>query len=154
MTNPKLIWPPEDIEHLTKRWNEDKQTALVIARELKRTRNSVIGMARRLGLEKRIMNGQKLVRSEPRRPTSDNGGRVKKKKVKTGTVVAPARIAEPGEGVRLLQLRRRHCRDIIGYDDGDLSRAVYCGNPPHKNTAYCEYHHAINCVPPEERRRR
>lgn len=140
-------WTQDEVNLLTSLWNQG-QTATVIAGQLGKSRNSVIGKAHRLKLNKRAPTpakkgeGRRRVRRAPapsrRKPTAS-----------AAIFVAPAPILPPQKiegGVSILDLEHHHCRAIVGTGDDGMAR--YCGG--HKAgmastghpSSYCAEHGA------------
>lgn len=151
-------WPDKDREVLAGEWNKGTSAAQ-IGKILGRTRNSVIGMAHRMRLP-----GRQSVKRSTNKPREKSvpaarksrapflvtrGDPTKKKKVEA---VPPPPSVTDGVGIDLMKLRAHHCHDVIGYRNGNLGDAVYCGAPTHRNTSFCEYHHGIYFRDPNERR--
>lgn len=153
-------WPEEHRKILEDEWSKGT-TAAQIGKSLGRTRNSVIGMAHRMKLPgrqpvtKRPESKPYVKRGYPtsRKPAPfllTRGDPAKKKAV---TPIPPPPSVANGAGVDLKGLRYHHCREVIGYRNGVIGDALYCGAPKHKNTSFCEHHYGINFRDPNERRR-
>lgn len=117
-----MFWVQEDIELLKTLWEEDKLSASQIGRELRMTRNAIIGKANRLGLTRKSKAGKA---GRPQRAASS---RIIKH---SGFIMRtlqpkPAPIAPPsGDGIHIADLEQHHCRAITGTGEDGLAR--YCG---------------------------
>lgn len=153
-----LTWTDENKKQVAELWCAGK-TASEIAQEFEgKTRNSIIGLIHRMKLPKREVQPVikkekvKIERAQQKTKAAFFVTRKQSEKHRMPPIsVAPPPSVTTGDGLTLSQLRDHHCHDVIGYLDGNLSKAVYCGAERHKNTSYCEYHSSIYHVPPSRR---
>ena len=144
-------WTDGEINTLKGMWNES--TSFEIGVALDRTRNSVIGAAHRLGLCKKA-----------RTENAKGGGQKKRKRVRRASFMrmpreyAPFQPLDPilltrplvrnGVGVRLVDLERQQCREVIGVGVDGMAR--FCGKQTGQrldsqvDAAYCPKHAALN----------
>jgi hypothetical protein len=132
MRNPN---PWTEIEDDFVRANRGKLSSQQMADALPgRTRNSVIGRAGRLGLERIIS------KAAPRRPKTH----AKRARVAWSPelVPLPEVIPMPVEplNVEIWDLQPWHCREVTGQDG---ATALFCGHPV-ADCSYCEWHRSIN----------
>lgn len=147
-------WTPEEDAAILANYHE--VGTRVLAEQLGRTRNMIIGRARRLGLsharprrtpEERMAvalawndrrNAQRNARRKVQRldgPTA-NAAVPPKREGKVKPVDNP-----PKQGVSLLDLEPHHCRSLLGY--GTDSLPIYCGITKRDGSSYCYMHHSI-----------
>ena len=155
MSTP-TAWTQDEIEFLTKEWLAGK-SAKNISLELNtgKTRNAVIGKARRLGLSQpRIAKSSPGPAEErPQRKTEKAKPVVKTKKVPP-KFFAP-RPPLPGQSpIAITELRLSTCRAIVGHDDSIHHLAVYCGDQVFPGKPYCPSHCQLFFRPVEARRMR
>lgn len=112
-------WTPEDIAELTHLWNELNLTADQICTKMNRSRNAIIGKARRLGLNRRD--------SPIKQTSASNPARVPRK----------PKSKESPKGISLLEMDPRGCRYPL-WDD--VVTHEYCGQPRGSHGSYCEVH--------------
>ncbi len=119
-------WPEREIQQLKKLWDEGLSTSL-IANEMHRSRNAIIGKAHRLGMTRGIQF-KPLVHMPgyyaPRKP--------KKKKP------VPPRSFE--HCCTIMQLTERRCHWPL-WADGETAR-FYCGESVAQGV-YCDYHREL-----------
>lgn len=126
------VWSKEDTATLKTMWTE-KHPARAIADALGKSRNAIIGKARRLKLE-------------ARRSVRPRGSYKAVQKLTAATNLRPflSRPAltqpSPTEGVSILDARHDQCKAVIGTSDGPHGLAVMCGKPTVWGTSWCEYH--------------
>lgn len=128
-------------------WNEDRVTSLkamwadgksarLIAAELGVTRNSIIGKARRLGLEARV-----AAKKRPDPHLVAKVGKVANLVRRTTVLHGPASPQKRSmAGVSILDVGQGQCRTIIGTGTDPNGLAVMCGEPVYENTSWCEKH--------------
>ena len=120
-------WPPNDIELLTRRWGEG-MSATLIAEELNQrrhrvglySRNSVLGKAHRLGLDKRP---SPIIKAGEKAPYSKRHNHVRLTKAKA--LPKPVKLNPAHE-----------CRWITTSD----RPWVFCGQPCVQGYSYCPEH--------------
>jgi hypothetical protein len=132
-----------------------------------RTRNSIIGKAHRLKLE-RLKSGPKPIktaganeaRKKSRSPTASAKVWVKPRPpLRYKPVRSEIVIPDGTKTVPLLKIKDGQCKAIIGYPNGALEKAVCCGEPVTGNkitgqpVSWCAYHRSIYFEPPKERQR-
>ena len=170
MATATIAWNNENVELLTKLWNDGLSASLIAARIGGITRNAVIGKVHRLGLpgrrtmdrlppywsleaanRRRVANGLKPIKRRSYKPTTFNV-----KKSANGTTMyipSPSRTQRehadvlPALNVALIDLKRDMCR----YPTGD---GCYCGHPVKvkdgKVGRYCSGHAIIMYAPPSK----
>lgn len=126
-----------------------------------KTRNAVIGKAHRLGLGKgKTGNGGEKCRKVLRKPAMNRKQTNFNLSLGREKVVLPPVAARPavapivpvnGNGLTILELRRKQCHAVIGSSrpENDLPR--YCGHPTWGGTPYCEGHYAAFHTAPKPR---
>ena len=144
-------WNDEQVGLLKDLWN-DGFSARQIGARVGKTKNAVIGKARREGLQ-------------PKRPAYPRGAaerkpRVRKIKLKPAKVLVIEPVAEPPVegGVPIWDLKDHHCRSIVGHGADGLAR--YCGagtvvrvrtqrdgRVTHETASWCAAHAAIYFSP-------
>ncbi len=109
----------------------------VIARELGTTRNSCIGKANRLGLQR-----EAKARAEVRKvPPASRTLAIRPKLVDATPAPASARQENAPGRVSFLDLKPWQCLFIPGQADG--IRTMYCGDPVASGEPYCRTHRAL-----------
>jgi GcrA cell cycle regulator len=156
-----MSWTDERVSLLRQLWGEGK-TAAEIAKTLGGvTRNAVIGKAHRLKLSGRISPAQQNgalgsampSSAAPRLPTAQKLPKpilktpVREQSLKPDQAVKaraayvpplPAEMFEPGQGIKLTELRERTCRWPQGDPKDDNFR--FCGKETVEGLPYCAYH--------------
>lgn len=139
-------WSQEDDDYVRDNYRE--KSAAKIAEALGRTKNSIIGRARRLGLGKPYgevfgpgaKDSRKSTEGEgvdnSREPNILNRKPAARRVVK---VSAPEIIPLNGVGVKIWDLEPRHCRWVIG-EPKDLT---FCGHDHSAGSAYCDGHKGL-----------
>jgi hypothetical protein len=142
---PKSVsWQPHEDDILRKLW-ADGVFASLIAAELDRTKNSIIGRARRLKLEPRVPGWP----GNPKKPP-------KPKQKNREITIMPRRKEEPpelkaepikeeayveGTGVALLDLEPTQCRWPLNTPPKNDPQYFFCGEPnAGGGLAYCRCH--------------
>jgi len=121
-------WTPEDEAALAMLWNDTKKTANEIATIMGKSRNSVIGKARRMGLD---------ARSSPIKANPKTGKR------KPKPVPRYRRRSEiVGKQVHFLDLGKNQCRFPMWGNDEAPSH-IYCGCDTEGHSNYCPDHRAL-----------
>lgn len=158
-------WSREDDEILTREWNEGTGTEQIAPLlSVKRTKNSLIGRAHRLGLAM-----HKNARGRGQRPTKEqkafnlftpvNGARLQAAKIAIdqGDTVKREEFAveDPGQGFvtwpEVREAGRQILEDWLATRDNDngcrwpigdkpLEKDFYCGMPKDDNCSYCKPH--------------
>jgi GcrA cell cycle regulator len=101
------------------------------------SRNTIIGKARRMGLDRRntanqrkpVIDRRKRWRKRPTRPLI-------KVEAMPEAIPAPRPIAPVGQHVLLIDLRPEHCRWPIG----EPVEMLFCGQVKNGSSSYCEAH--------------
>lgn len=139
-TDPR--WTKEQLELARTLWLEGA-TAATIAAKVGKSRNSVVGKMKRLGL----LN----IANRPR-PQLCSARRKTVKAEPAPTPVEPEPVVEfaPKNPVLLNQLRPIHCRAILG-DVGPDGFAWYCGDPKAEGSSWCSHHRGLYFQPPKEK---
>lgn len=168
MTKPN-DWTEGETKQLTEMW-ENGLAASAIAKELGRTRNSIIGRSHRLGLYRRtktLLKANGIAKTiKPKKAKAKVDKVVKMVKVWTGprppepwkkpkTEIVMPNVSKQ---VPLIETVEYQCRAIVEYADGKLDQAICCGEPVTMNRftgapmSWCAYHHSIYFEPPKESR--
>lgn len=131
------VWSKKEFED-AKQWWIAGLTADEIGSRLGRTRGSVLGKIKRLGVQREAPRRTVVKREVARRET-----------VKAAPP-APEPIKEkvPENPVLLEALGRNHCRAIIG-DVGTVDTTLYCGDPKAEGSSYCTFHTGRFTQPPK-----
>jgi len=132
-----MIWTSEKIEILRRMWSAER-TAADISIVLRTTRNSVIGKAARLKLERRdspIKRGVS-VQSKAFVITPSRYGTPSKRRIEHSKIALTAY----GETSKLIDLKPDQCRWPIG--DPKQKGFHFCGGKKTKEN-YCDKHHSI-----------
>lgn len=164
-------WKEEEDVLLTRLWNVEKLSAGQITKEIKRTRNAIIGRASRLGLDMRHKGGSKKGTRKAvkaftpvyKRPPSPPRPPRDPKKPGRPFIIHPYRAAErkapqpvapiqrwTGEGVHILEATHGQCRAILGSSDDPHRLAICCGKPVKEgsNFSFCDEHLALYTTNP------
>lgn len=158
-------WTDNAVKELKHLWCEQGASAAVTAQLLSEkfgrylTRNAVIGKVNRLHLEK--PKGAKYA-DKIGRPKNKDCPVVKHSLTSKAPVIrAPVLRAEPvaleapdqAKRISIIDLRETTCRFPIG--DPRTDDFGYCGAPsPIGGSPYCEFHHRIVYVPPQQQAKR
>lgn len=141
-------WPEESVNILTNLWSQGLSAA-VIAAELGKTRNAVIGKAHRLKLSKPSRPKKAAGRRSRARPQHNpSPAKIIASALNFG-VPEPFVENPPVEGgISLLDLEGHHCRAIVGNGPDGIAR--YCGAQKEGrlltskggffDSAYCQAH--------------
>lgn len=136
MTPPKLppnttAWSIAEVARLKALYAADASFS-VIAAEFNRSRSSISGMTRRLGLAKRQVRNAAKASPKPR------------------PVIVPKRTPVPPRPMRpiapslhpvpLLDAQPAHCRAILDQRDA-RGGVLFCGDPKQPDSSYCPTHH-------------
>ena len=149
------VWSDEDKKKILELWEAGKTASQIAVEFNGKTRNSIIGLLHRMKAPKRekfmpIMPRPKREPSLRReRPAFFVIRKQSRKEKVAPTTVPPPLSVTSGDGFTLSQLRKNHCRDVIGYRGGNISEPIYCGAEKHLNTSFCEYHKSIYMFPPK-----
>lgn len=119
-------WTDELDNQIRELWG--KKFSKEIGVHIGRTKNSVCGRARRLGLPHV---------KDMERPTKPKAKRVRRARLreKLPEWPAPPTRVEP-LNIPFFELGPSHCRFIV---DGHGYRALYCGNPTPEGSSYCSW---------------
>ncbi len=141
-----VAFTPEQDAILTALWGGTK-CAAEIGEDLGRTKNAIIGRARRLGLE-RLSRAPKLQRERVRKPPRIDGEH-KERKAPVKVFVSPPVPVVP-LNILFGDLQHHHCREVVGQDAWE---SLSCGHQRTENSSYCRWHHAVNYTTPVARAR-
>jgi hypothetical protein len=134
MSKIEQVWTKREFENARKWWIAGL-TADEIGAKLGRSRGSVLGKIKRLGVQ----------REAPRRQV------VKRETVKAAPPPAPPEpvVVEkvPANPALLENLGRHGCRAILG-DVGTADTTLYCNDPKAGGSSYCEFHTSRFTQPP------
>lgn len=160
-------WPAKDVAKLE---NLVKQhlTAREIGNIMGRTRNSIIGKLRRLGLHLALAwtdplrPRARIVRERGKPTTPQRPPQSPPEARRAPSKLRPSRWDHPtdakivpvnnGRGITLLKLNMSQCHTVIGSTRPKKGLARYCGQPAWNGTTYCEDHFAVFHRPPQPRR--
>lgn len=154
-----VSWNEKEINLLKELWSQ-KMTTQEIADEIGngKTKNSIIGKARRLDLPNKTQRKSRVVMCAPHILEKGRANKVPfvfrkaapSNRLPPSPIEAPKSVTE-GAGIGMMQLKWNSCRGIVGYRDGQLSAAVYCGEKSKPGKSFCPYHASIFLVPPRPR---
>lgn len=159
-------WPEAEVEKLKGLIKRDL-SAREIGVAMGRTRNSIIGKVRRLGLtlarawtepKMKLTRAKRLtsnitVRRKPAMTQKPPPGRPSSRpKGWDRPVSAPIVPVNGGVGITILELSHDKCHTVIGSSRPDKGLPHYCGRPTWGGTHYCEDHYAVFHKPPQPRR--
>ena len=135
-------WGPENVDRL-KELAGQSLSATRIAAEFGVTKNTIIGKARRLGVELQYVI--------PRRPGSVVVTRARNNPFRgSSNKSQPLPVFEPDPDSRnltVLQLKGNDCRFPTSEDHPML----FCGSPKAAGSSYCPHHHGVCHVDPRAR---
>lgn len=120
-----------------------------IGKKVGRSKNAVIGRARRLDLPVRKSAAPRSAKNVVRAPS----GRFKLPRFQKIPLPPPAPIVAPsGAGVPLLEVKEYQCRAIIGSSMDARGLAVFCGEavkpkPGRGHYSFCPYHCSLYYQP-------
>lgn len=153
------FWTEDQRDILKAEWAKGT-TCSQIGALLGKTKNSVIGQAHRMKLERRAPYNASAPR-KPRPPKANkpllpkkSGGQIMvtiNKKAAPPKFFAAAVPLTSKPPISIMGLNATTCRAIVGTGPDGL--AVYCGDFTFQNKAFCEGHCAMYFQPPQERRR-
>ena len=136
-SNLGFAWTPKSEAWLRWLWNERKLTASQIGSLLGVTRNTVIGKARRMGLDRRnTANQRKLVADRRKRWRKRPTRPLIKVEAMPDPIPAPRPAVPVGQHVLLIDLQSHHCRWPIG----EPPEMLFCGAVKNGSSSYCEAH--------------
>ena len=154
------IWTEAQRDILKAEWAKGTVCSQIGAL-LGKTKNSVIGQAHRLKLERRTPGnshgiGHKKPRTKTNKPPlpKKSGGQnmvTINRKVSAPKLFAAAVPLTSKPPISIMELRDNTCRAPVGF--GPDSLAVYCGDMTFPGKAWCPGHCAMYFQPPQERRR-
>jgi hypothetical protein len=141
------IWSPEEIQ-IVRNMAEQNASASKIGEAIKRSRNSVMGIAFRNGIKllNRKVRGQKV-----QKPPAKKGEHLKRKFASTAEKKEkkydePFITAPSGKNnVPFLERRSNQCKFIIGRTE----KSHYCCGDPVDRKGWCKYHASIVYQPPD-----
>ena len=139
------FWTPQEDETLTYQWNILKNSGNHIAEVLGRTKDSIVGRAHRLKLDKRP--SPIAARLEGKRLHKKNGDR------RLTIAEAEQRIAETACLPAKRQVDENEPRpehNCCQWLDGDPKHRRFCGKPTHNNSSWCEEHYRVVFVRQEK----
>lgn len=110
-----IAWIPADDEELIRLWDDSTLSTVQIGARLGKSKNAIIGRARRLGLPART------ARKLPTRKLSAEDG--------------PSPVGE--SGVTLLEIEDGQCRWHVS---GVGTESHYCAQPVERGKPYCKVH--------------
>ena len=157
------MWDDEQIRILKEEWAKGS-TGTEIARMINKTRNAVIGKARRMGLEERAPRNQhhsstpagklepkkKRVR-KPAKRVDEIALKAKQEGGRNAPVFYPAaRPLTTKPPISIMELKMGTCRAVVGKAPDGL--ATYCGDDVFPGKSFCPGHCAMYFAPPKERR--
>lgn len=149
-----LRWPKERedrLVELVKQKLTNRQVCEALGMEWPDGKNSIIGKKARLGLDRIAADGSFVPFKErpiirKLRPTK----RQASYGLKWGSIRAgeryrqdPVKVEptpEKSDGIRIMDLKDKHCRAIVGNHPVD-KLAVYCGKTSVHNTSFCQEHY-------------
>jgi hypothetical protein len=137
-----MIWTQVEIDAIHAGYEAGKSYG-VIAAEIGRPRNSVIGKARRLGLiglrrPEQCGKPRQPKESLPRIPRDDKPPKPKWALLRSAHVL-PIQM----NPTTLLDLQAGQCRFFLGdINDEATADAMFCGAKAMDGSSYCEHHHA------------
>lgn len=126
LRHDKAEWSEDDEKALIYLWNDAKKTANEISEILGKSRNSIIGKARRMGLDARTSP----IKIKP----GNRAGRPKK-----DAAEKRRRAAIVGDNVHFLDLGKGQCRFPMWGNDEAPSH-IYCGCDTEGHSNYCPDH--------------
>ncbi len=148
------VWDDKAVKLLINWWEVDGLTSFTIEDRFKSkgypiTRNAVIGKVFRMGLVAPKSKAALLHEGNSQRAATLNKVKAKisndkkpsnprRKEVKVSKTKPDGRKA-----VLLTELGDGKCKYIIGYINGKVEKAVYCGEDTIKSTSWCHYHRSI-----------
>ena len=141
----KLMWTDEEKAILTEMWNSG-DSSRIIGDRLNKTRNSILGMANRLGLPKHRSLTRRDLKEGPRKPVR----KPPPERLRTYHAPAPRLgidIPETESGVAFVDMKYNLCHAIIGRDSRGFKLVRYCGNPVLEAESYCPAHCSSFFVP-------
>jgi hypothetical protein len=127
-----FVWTPETEARLRDLAAQALRVR-AIAAEFGVTRNSIIGKARRLGVDLQFTRS-KAPRKQPSRGTGISFRAKFVRPQKAALPDAPEPLNIPFEN-----LRKNHCR----YAVTDDAPYFFCGAPKTEGSSYCEHHHGV-----------
>lgn len=147
------FWTEDEITILRDNWN--KMPCRELGKLLNRDKNSVIGKAHRLGLE-RFSRPARVNKPKPQKKAKSPIEVVKmphvKKRVPRGPTFLKADTPLTGlPPIGIMELTTDRCKSVVGYGLDGL--ATYCGDYTFPGKSYCPTHCALYYREPEARRR-
>lgn len=163
-----MTWTQDDIETARSLWENTNTPAIEIGFTIGKTKNAVIGKARRLGwsirdkadisrrhltpdeykrrkeltaLSERLRSEKKIIKQEVLAKRKAEEALRKKEAIREE--VEMIRLRSIPKMISLFDARENQCRNIIG----DPKNMVVCGNACVEGKPYCSHHCLINYVP-------
>lgn len=129
------VWNEEERQLLTKMWPTNSSG--VIAERLGRTRNAIIGMARRMQLPPKIPGGKPRSAAKSTVVT-----RAPPSRVRVTIKSKPAAQPDLTKGIPLLEASSSQCKAIIESSTDPKGLAMVCGQPVPLGRffSFCDYH--------------
>lgn len=154
-----VVWNAETIKLLTDEWNAGKSATQIALMIPNATRNAITGKLHRLGLLgtrpkdfkpfKPKLRDEEIFQETKTKTPRPPRIRTYAAAIKAEVVEAPIDDGSPisSIGIRLMELRRYHCRAILPEKDED-GLSMYCGNPRASYdgaylSSYCPQHHRV-----------
>ena len=150
-----MMWTEEAVSTLTTAWKAGKSSG-IIAREMRTTRNTIIGKVHRLGLAGRttldsmLRTGRPPIPNKPPRQRTRPGTIKKQGPAPQESFArypkAPAAILSPPEGQHVTLIDRTGC--CFPMNEG--GPFLFCNAELHEGS-YCEFHHAAMFRKPDQK---
>lgn len=145
-----MAWSKDEVERAEALWN-DGLSGTQVARAIGngKTRNAVIGLARRRGWVSR--GPRTITPARPRAPRLPSSAPVVSVRREVEPPSPPLTL-ENGDRVTILTINARMCAFPIGDpSDADFH---FCGTPPRVGSIYCAPHHVLTHQPLTEKQQR
>ena len=145
----KNLWIDEEKAILTEMWNKG-DSSRVIGDRLHKTRNSILGMANRLGLPKHRSLTRKKLLETPRKPVR-SPMLPRAKTHRPPSLSQSISITVTSSGIAFLEMKDSLCHAIIGRDADGHRLVRYCGAAVKEGTSFCGPHYHTYYTPPRWR---
>lgn len=159
--------PPAAYERITRLWTNSEDTILkekwlegvrcsLIAAELGRSKNSIIGRAGRLGLPPRQAGWPRIDTNKKNKPTTDRRHPVEKRRMihlmelEAAPEIAPVAPVAPIDGTPLLELSESQCRWPVNTPAKD-EVYLFCKARKVGGLSYCACHATVAWGGPPKR---